>query len=136
MSRVTVRLKGGLGNQMFQYAAGRAIAMRHGIKIVTLDTSWFGMVDNSSSTTSREFGLDFLGEDKINAFRSAQSRRVSISGKLRSALTNRRLLMETDLLFDQRIARAKPPVILDGYFQSEKYFEDFREEVARDFSVK
>ena len=35
-------LKGRLGNQMFQYAAGRALAERHGTELV-LDTSW--MVD-------------------------------------------------------------------------------------------
>ena len=30
MSRVTVVLDGGLGNQMFQYAAGRALSLRTG----------------------------------------------------------------------------------------------------------
>ena len=45
-------LKGRLGNQMFQYAAGRALAERHETELV-LDTSWMveyrrggGVVEN------------------------------------------------------------------------------------------
>src|ERR1043165_4163169 len=30
---IIVKLKGGLGNQMFQYAAGRSLALRHGVKL-------------------------------------------------------------------------------------------------------
>src|SRR5579871_4450580 len=37
---VTVSLIGGLGNQMFQYAAGKALATRHGVPLA-LDISGF-----------------------------------------------------------------------------------------------
>ena len=37
---ITVSLIGGLGNQMFQYAAGKALAERHGVALA-LDLSWF-----------------------------------------------------------------------------------------------
>jgi len=36
---IVVQLSGGLGNQMFQYATGRALAARHGTQLV-LDSSW------------------------------------------------------------------------------------------------
>jgi hypothetical protein len=36
---IVVQLSGGLGNQMFQYATGRALAARHGAQLV-LDSSW------------------------------------------------------------------------------------------------
>jgi hypothetical protein len=36
---IVVQLSGGLGNQMFQYATGRALAARHGTRLV-LDSSW------------------------------------------------------------------------------------------------
>ena len=38
---VIVRLKGGLGNQMFQYAAARRMALAHNVPL-KLDISWFG----------------------------------------------------------------------------------------------
>ena len=37
MTRVFVQLKGGLGNQLFQYAAGRAVAIRNSSELF-LDT--------------------------------------------------------------------------------------------------
>ena len=40
MSMIITRLMGGLGNQMFQYAAGRALSLRLGVPL-KLDLSWF-----------------------------------------------------------------------------------------------
>jgi len=37
---IITQINGGLGNQMFQYAAGRALALRHGVEL-TLDTRIF-----------------------------------------------------------------------------------------------
>src|ERR1035441_9867383 len=36
---IGVRLDGGLGNQLFQYAAGRALALRHGVNLLVDDSS-------------------------------------------------------------------------------------------------
>ena len=38
---VVVYLQGGLGNQLFQYAAGRRLAVRHGCDLV-INPYWFG----------------------------------------------------------------------------------------------
>ena len=43
MNEIVVRLVGGLGNQMFQYATARAVALRNGVPL-RLDTSWFAGV--------------------------------------------------------------------------------------------
>jgi hypothetical protein len=50
---ITVSLIGGLGNQMFQYAAGKALAERHGVPLA-LDISGF------RSYALRPFLLDRL----------------------------------------------------------------------------
>ena len=50
MSKVTVRLLGGLGNQMFQYATARALAYRSGADLI-LDISWYNLAKD------REFSL-------------------------------------------------------------------------------
>ena len=50
---ITVSLMGGLGNQMFQYAAGKALAVRHGVPLA-LDISGF------RNSTDRSFLLDRL----------------------------------------------------------------------------
>lgn len=56
MKGLTVYLNGGLGNQMFQYAAGRAMALRNGADLV-LDT-WSGFVRDYQYR--RHYELDAL----------------------------------------------------------------------------
>lgn len=41
---IITRLQGGLGNQMFQYAAGRAKSLREGVPLL-LDTTWYNSQD-------------------------------------------------------------------------------------------
>ena len=55
---VIVRLQGGLGNQLFQYATGKSLALRLGVNLV-LDLNWY--IDNSDS--NRRFILDKLNID-------------------------------------------------------------------------
>ena len=43
---VTVLLNGGLGNQLYQYAFGRALSIKHSCKL-NLDISVFGSIHNT-----------------------------------------------------------------------------------------
>jgi len=54
---IVIRVIGGLGNQMFQYAAGKALAMRHGVPLA-LDLGGFSASDPRN--TPRPFLLDRL----------------------------------------------------------------------------
>ena len=45
---IGTRLMGGLGNQMFQYAAGLRLAKRHGVPL-RVDTSWFTSSEGKGS---------------------------------------------------------------------------------------
>ena len=54
---ILVRLSGGIGNQMFQYAAGCPLAERHATRLC-LDTSWFDNVPKGH--TARPYELDQL----------------------------------------------------------------------------
>ncbi|MDP2013165.1 MAG: hypothetical protein Q8L05_02960, partial [Actinomycetota bacterium] len=56
---ITSRLVGGLGNQLFQYAAGRGVAARLGCPLF-LDRSPLGHIGEQD--TAREFALDWLVE--------------------------------------------------------------------------
>jgi len=50
-------LKGGLGNQMFQYATGRYISVKSDVELY-LDTNWFSKKEILNSDTKRKFKLD------------------------------------------------------------------------------
>jgi hypothetical protein len=54
---ILARIGGGLGNQMFQYAAARRLAEQHRT-VVHLDTSWFQNIP--AGLTERRYELDQL----------------------------------------------------------------------------
>ena len=52
---IIVRLKGGLGNQMFQYALGRVLSFKNNTKL-KLDPAFFNL--NFKNITKRSYDLD------------------------------------------------------------------------------
>jgi hypothetical protein len=130
VSLVVVRLAGGLGNQMFQYAAGRALALRHGAEL-KLDVSGF------DAYRRRRYELDALSI-RASLATDADLARFGIEAKPRWRLVERMrrrlriarkgrgfpVYREPHFQFDPTIAMLRPPVYLDGYWQSEKYFCD------------
>lgn len=139
-SVIVVKLFGGLGNQMFQYAAGRAAALRSGSELV-LDVSWF---------TTQDLRGYALGHLPINA-RTLDSGELAVripgawtgSGRLerlRSAVAARgrgmRLLVEhTPGVLDDRITSARDHTYLVGYWQSERYFAAAADQVRSELTA-
>jgi hypothetical protein len=64
---IGVRLEGGLGNQLFQYAAARSLAIRYGTQVVA-DRSAFGI--KKKSITAREYELSVFN-CSIRPFKSS-----------------------------------------------------------------
>ena len=125
---VIVRLMGGLGNQMFQYAAARASSLRTGAR-VKLDLSWFDD-EGSRVTPRREFELEAF-DLPIELASEAE-----IARSLRRRVFRRqpRILSDPTLRFDPRVLEADD-VRLIGYWQSEQYFVDQADTIRRDFAI-
>ncbi|MCC7288972.1 alpha-1,2-fucosyltransferase [bacterium] len=122
---ITIKLQGGLGNQMFQYAAARSLALRNHT-VPTLDLSWFGQ-DFDDSTTPRHYELSCFVLDS-----STSRYKGTVLEKLQ-----RRFAMqykEPHFHFDKAFKALPKNTTLEGYFQSEKYFSDIRDELLSDFS--
>jgi hypothetical protein len=138
-SLVIVRLIGGLGNQMFQYAAGRALAVRSGA-ILKLDVSEFATdpkrqfeldVFAIHAVCAREIDLDALGVSRNGNGRSWRARARRFLRRYRKAGSSA-IYSERHFHFDAKVGELKPPVYLDGYWQSEKYFVDCAELLRRE----
>lgn len=135
-SAVYVRLKGGLGNQMFQYAAGLSLADRCGCPL-KLDLSYF------PNDPLREFGLDAFGiSDAVSSTEETAAFAID-SGwrrKLGKAFGRPYLLLPDGLFFEphfhfaEEIFTRTPPILLDGYWQSERYFADHTDDIRAAFS--
>lgn len=123
---IVVQLNGGLGNQMFQYAAARALADKFQCNL-WLDTTVLG---THSGSTPRQYALGFFNvraqvahtELTDEAALQFASLRYRWSHRWPALFSSRHVLNEKSLAFDERIGRLRPPVYLRGYWQSEKYF--------------
>ena len=110
---VSCRLQGGLGNQMFQIAAAYALALRNN------DMPCFNF---SVCNTPMQ------GNKSINYINTIFSNLCN-DGNLNFDL----LYNEPKFSFDEIIY--KPNILLNGFFQSEKYFYDFKEEIKEIFNL-
>lgn len=123
---VHVRIRGGLGNQMFQYAAARALALRHDCR-VAFDLSFFDRPRN------RRFELDRF---PIQAQWKAPSLRRLPTGRLlrslRCSVRGSVPYREPSEAYDPAFQTLEPPVDLTGYFFSDKYFEHESETIRRE----
>lgn len=125
---IAVKLQGGLGNQMFQYATARTLANPH---LPFLDFSFLRQNSISSETfTKRDFELDIFNL-AYNIYTS--EKKLKINSRLSRLL--RKELMIVKQLENEIVTFPKDRrLYLDGYFQSEHYFLINRQQILTDFT--
>lgn len=126
MMTVTVRLIGGLGNQLFQYAAARALALRRGAQ-VKLDLTAFesyGLRRYELASYPIAAGIATAEElQAIGKEQPASGLLARLVGQLKASRLHH--YREPSYNFDPRLAEQPLPLLMDGYWQSERYFLDF-----------
>jgi len=141
---IIVKLMGGLGNQMFQYAAARRLAHVHGASL-KLNLGWYKNI--AESDTARKYALNvFAIKEEIASPEELQNLRNPGQGSVRKiiqCLANARagstrgtVINEKHYHFDPDIMALPDNVSLEGYWQSEKYFKDIEEIIRNKFTVK
>ncbi len=136
---IIVNLKGGLGNQMFQYACGRALSLRAQARgedaTLKLDATGFDRL--SDAETVRAFELDAFNIEAGHAtpeeIRKAKYPLGPLSKALR--LFNAKVLRKFYINFTPSVLGWSGDVYLDGFWQTEKYFVDVVEDIRNDFTL-
>lgn len=134
---VIAAVRHGLGNQMFQYAMGRALAARLDVPL-KLDVTGRGH-------PTRPFALDRLRvpiveatRDEVRALRPESSRLRRALGRL-GGLGQRPDHVFTESRFyhfDPRVLELEAPVYVDGFWQSTRYFEALRPRLVEELAPR
>jgi len=139
--RIVVKVNGGLGNQLFQYAMGRALALRSGAELL-LDLRFFEL---TGSHTPRAFELGlfhtrFAAADAstLAHFDPPQpaSRLARILKRAFPAPGAPYRIAERGFPFDPSVARVNRDAYFDGHWQSERYFIDNERTIREDLAFR
>lgn len=139
--KVIVSICGGLGNQMFQYAAGRALALQFGVPL-QLDVGWFESF--GEDTTPRKFQLlNFPFLMPLVTTTASESWRVRLTKRIKSRLLHfscaahkifPSIVLEPNFSYWAGDRKITTSVFLYGYWQSEKYFAPNASQIRKDFT--
>ena len=135
---IITNIVGGLGNQMFQYSIAKSIAKKRK-DTFKLDISFY------PNQTLRKYELNFFNIEEVFAtpfeieqFKGKRTFLSKFKKKLGfEKLKNKGYFNEKALsVYDQDVFEYDENIYLDGYWQSEKYFLDIKDEICKDFSLK
>lgn len=134
---IITKLQGGLGNQMFQYALAKKIALMHNTE-VWLDVSHFN-IDGTRKFNLQPFKLHkqmatpnlLYLFDKLN-----DTYKVTTWYKLKKKIFKFIVIKEPHVSYSaDMLNKSMKNTYLDGYWQTEKYFADIRENLLGDFTI-
>lgn len=126
---IIAKLIGGLGNQMFQYAAGRMLAKTHNTELMLDITGYINQV----GITPREFKLDIFNI-QTNIANQIDIDRLKNSKFLHKFLNKNSYIKEKHFHFDQNILTLPNNIYLEGYWTSEKYFKNIEQIIRQEFT--
>lgn len=141
MTKVIARIKGGLGNQLFCYAAARRLALANQADLVIDHVTGF----LRDRVYRRQYLLDHF---TVPVRKATPAERLEPMERYRRGLAKylsrkrpfpeRKYLEQEGIAFDPRLLEYRPAagtVILDGLWQSEGYFKDVERQIREDLRL-
>jgi len=140
---IIVKLMGGLGNQLFQYAAARRLSIHHNTPL-KLDIGFFKndllrsydlshfCIQGEFASTEEIAALKWAPRNSLTKFSLVYRPIHAIERNFRRSIFYERKLRP----YDPNILNTPPNVYLDGYWQSEKYFSDVEGIIGHEFTFR
>jgi len=137
---VIVQLLGGLGNQMFQYAFGRSLALKNN-STLKVDTQI--LLDHRPGVhdVNRNYDLDIfkLEVSKASIAETWKYHSHAMNWMMKSihvvnkALVGNNVYSEPYFQFSEEASRLTGNIYLKGLWQSYRYFDDYADIIKQDF---
>lgn len=109
---IVTNIIGGLGNQLFQYAIGKALALKNNTEL-KIDIRGFNDYFRRFLLDKFDIKISIASEEEIQACRLVQEKQ--------------------SFVFDPEVLSLGDNVYLQGYWQSEKYFKDIEDVIRKEF---
>lgn len=130
-NKIIVKFNGGLGNQMFQWAFGRMLEQTTDAE-VAFDMSYF------TKRYARPYQLDIFNIEPNFVQDNLLKLKLNIMWALRKNLEGKNFfgttfISEKQFNFDPKLAKIKDSAYVEGFFQSDLYFNSIEEKLREDF---
>ncbi len=138
---IIVNINGGLGNQMFQYALGRALStskkneVRLYVKEVIDKNNHNGFeLDNvfnisANVATNKDLKLVLGSRSSHKIIKLLRSKKLDF-------LRGDKYIVEKSFIYQGNIFDISDNIFIRGFWQSEKYFLEYRDTILKEFSFK
>lgn len=140
MNKIIARIKGGLGNQLFCYAAARRMALVNSVELVIDDVTGFVR----DLQYRRRYALDHFQipcrkatpAERLEPFERYRRGVIKWLSR-RKSFEKRRYVEQEGRDFDDRLLtlRVRETLYLDGLWQSEGYFKDVERTIREDLKI-
>mgnify|MGYP001570765663 FL=1 len=148
---IILKIRGGIGNQMFQYAFGKSISRKFRTDVILDLEALFNQAPRVGAMP-RTYGLNifsirpkFTLLSKVGLFiNRTDSKLVKFLFKTKEVLKTmikpiyeRKVITEEEFHSDANLTQKTiEGSCFSGYWQNEKYFKDIKDEIKKDFSFK
>lgn len=131
---VVVRILGGLGNQLFQYAAGYALARQNQTELKLDLSSLAGNGLRTFELHRMNATYEVATEAELKSVK-ANNAWQRTAARLRPA-AQKRFYKQPAFGFDPAFFSLRSPVYIQGYFQSERFFAPVKDHLREAFGFK
>lgn len=137
---ILVRIFGGLGNQLFQYAFARAVSLSTDQQVL-LDVREAGSLEKEKDSTPRAYCLDHFrprlpvcrNVERFYPYLNGSPQLLAMVGKLSEfGCLPYKFYKETDLKYKGSLLTLKGNWYLEGWFQDSRYFRQYRDVIAKE----
>ncbi|MBN2754704.1 MAG: alpha-1,2-fucosyltransferase [Candidatus Goldbacteria bacterium] len=123
---IVTKMIGGLGNQMFQYAAGLALSVKNSTQL---------FIDNTGSLSDKTHSYSLsVFNIKAEVFKG----NTALNAGTQELMENRKLSYYRlkKFNYDNAFEMIKDDTYIEGFFQSEKFFHGVEDRLRTDFTLK
>ena len=140
---IIAKIFGGLGNQMFQYAAGKSFAFKNNSEL-KLDINHYKIKTLPHGLPYRTYDLsifkikeDIATDKEIARFKNDSTDFIKRNiRKAENMISPHKIIYEPYFHYYSGWNSMKGNIYIDGYWQSEKYFNDIEDVIRKEFEIK